>query len=81
MSFNFMAAVTVHSDFGAHENKVCQCFHFPPSICHEVMGTGYYDFSFLNVEFEASFFTLFFHSLLSPHQKALVPLHEVVLLE
>ena len=33
-----MAAVTFHSDFGAQENKVCHCFHFPPSICHEVMG-------------------------------------------
>ena len=23
-----MAAVTVHSDFGAQENKICHCFHF-----------------------------------------------------
>ena len=37
-SFNFMAAVTVHGDFGAQENKVCHCFHFSPSICHEVLG-------------------------------------------
>ena len=36
-SFNFMAAVTVCSDFGAQENKVCHCFHCFP-ICHE--GTG-----------------------------------------
>ena len=28
LSFNFMAAVTVHSDFGAQENKVCHYFHF-----------------------------------------------------
>ena len=28
--FNFVAAVTVHSDFGAQENKVCHCFHFSP---------------------------------------------------
>ena len=28
MSFNFMAAVTVHSDFGAQENKVYHCFYF-----------------------------------------------------
>ena len=28
MSFNFMAAVTMHSDFGAQENKVCHCFYF-----------------------------------------------------
>ena len=26
-SFNFMAWVTVHSDFGAQENKICYCFH------------------------------------------------------
>ena len=25
--FNFMAAVIVHSDFGAQENKVSHCFH------------------------------------------------------
>ena len=28
--FNFVAAVTVHSDFGAQENKLCHCFHFSP---------------------------------------------------
>ena len=33
-----MAVVTVHSDFGAQENKICHCFHFPLSICHEMMG-------------------------------------------
>ena len=35
VSFNFMAAVTICSDFGVQKNKVCHCF---PSICHEVMG-------------------------------------------
>ena len=35
-SLNFMAAVTVHSDFGAQENVTASTF--PPSICHEVMG-------------------------------------------
>ena len=29
-SFNFMAAVTIHSDFGAQENKICHCFHIFP---------------------------------------------------
>ena len=29
-SFNFMATVTVCSDFGAQENKICHCFHFSP---------------------------------------------------
>ena len=28
VSFNFMAAVTVCSDFEAQENKICHCFHF-----------------------------------------------------
>ena len=35
---SIMAAVTTCSDFGAQENELCHCFHFPPSICHEVMG-------------------------------------------
>ena len=29
-SFNSMAAVTIHSDFVAQENKVCHCFHCFP---------------------------------------------------
>ena len=33
-----MDAVTGHSDFRIQENKICYCFHFFPSICHEVMG-------------------------------------------
>ena len=33
-----MAAVTICSDFGAQEIKICNCFHFPPSLNHEVMG-------------------------------------------
>ena len=27
---NIMAAVTICSDFGAQENKVCHCFHYFP---------------------------------------------------
>ena len=30
-----MAAVTIHSEFGAQENKICHYFHM--AICHEVM--------------------------------------------
>ena len=37
-SFNFMAAVTICSDFGAPQNKFCHCFNFSQSVCHEVMG-------------------------------------------
>ena len=28
VSFNFMAAVIILSDFGAQENKICHYFHF-----------------------------------------------------
>ena len=33
-----MAAVTIHSDSGAQENKICHCLHFFPAICCEEMG-------------------------------------------
>ena len=33
-----MAAVTICSDIGPQENKVCYYFHCFPSICYEVMG-------------------------------------------
>ena len=29
-SFHFVAAVTICSDFGAQENKICHYFHFSP---------------------------------------------------
>ena len=38
VSFNFLVALTIHSDFGGQENKVHHCIHFYPSVCHEVMG-------------------------------------------
>ena len=38
VSFNFTAAVTVHSDSGAQENKICHCFNFSLIYLHEVMG-------------------------------------------
>ena len=31
-SFNFMTEVTICSDFGAQEDKVCHCFHFFPHL-------------------------------------------------
>ena len=37
-SFNFMAAVTIRSDFGAQKNKVATDSTVSPSICYEVMG-------------------------------------------
>ena len=38
ISFNFMAAITICSDFGAQKNKVSHSLHYFPSICHERMG-------------------------------------------
>ena len=30
IAFNFLAVVTIFSDFGAQEKKICHCFHFFP---------------------------------------------------
>ena len=35
---NFMAAVTVHGDFGVQGKKTYHIFTFSPSFCDEVMG-------------------------------------------
>ena len=37
--------------FGAHENKVCHCFHFFPIYLPWSDGTGCHHLNFLNVEF------------------------------
>ena len=54
-SFNFMAVVTIHSDFEAQGNKVCHCFHFFLSICHEVMELGAMIFVFWILNFKLAF--------------------------
>ena len=65
--FNFMAAVTIHSDLGACENKIYHCFHVCPFYlplvmsCH-IMTCHIMDATilvFFNVEFQASFFNSF----------------------
>ena len=48
---NFMAAVTIHSDSGAQENKVSHCFHYFPIYLPCRDGTGCHDHSFFVVEF------------------------------
>ena len=47
--------------FGAQENKICHCFHCFHIYLPWSDGTGCHDLCFLNVEFQASFFTLLFH--------------------
>ena len=50
--FNFMAAVTICSDFGAPPKiKSVTVSTVSPSICHEVMGLDAMILVFLNVEF------------------------------
>ena len=54
-SFNFMAAVTICSDFGSQEESVTISI-VSQSICHELSdGTGCHDLSFLNVDFKPVF--------------------------
>ena len=36
--FDFIAVVTVHSDFGTQENKSVTISIVSPSICHKVIG-------------------------------------------
>ena len=70
VSFNFVAAATVHSDFEAQENKICHCFHFLPIYLPWSDGPSCHNFYVLNVGFWASFFTP-----LSPSSRGfLVPL-------
>ena len=45
-SFNFMAAVTILSDFGAQENKIYHCFHFYPIYLPSNNRTGCHDVRF-----------------------------------
>ena len=62
---NFVAAVTIFSDFGAQENKVCHCFHCFYIYLPWSDGTRCHDLSFLNIVLSQLFFTLLIH----PHQK------------
>ena len=61
MSFNFMAAVTIYSDFGAPKIKSVIVSIVSLSICHEVMGPESMIFVFLMLNFKPPFSTLLFH--------------------
>ena len=52
---NFMAAVTICSDFGAPKNKVWHCFHCFPIYFHEVMGLDAMIFVFWMLSFKPTF--------------------------
>ena len=51
-----MAPVTIGSDFGDQEKKICHCFYFFPSIFHEVMGLDAMILVFLMLGFEPAFY-------------------------
>ena len=52
---NFLAGVTIWSDFGAQNNKVWHCFHCFPIYFPWSDGTRCHDLSFLNVEIKPTF--------------------------
>ena len=47
--------------FWSPQKIVCHCFNRFPIYLPRIDGTGYHNVSFLNVEFQANFFTLLFH--------------------
>ena len=63
---NFMTAVTICSDWRP-QKKSCHHLHVFPFYLPLSDGTGFHDLSFLNVEFQASVFSLHSHR----HQEAL----------
>ena len=62
-SFNFMAVVTICSNFGAQENKVCHSLHCFPVYFPWSDGTRCHEF------FECWVLSQIFHSPLSPSTK------------
>ena len=67
VSFNFMAVVTIHSDFGAQENKSDTVYIFFPIYLPWSDRTICNDLCF----FECCILSQLFHSPLSPSQEAL----------
>ena len=64
------SAVTICSDFGAKENKICHCFHFF-SIFHEVMGPDARILLFWMLSFKPAFLLSSFTFI----KKFFIPLH------
>ena len=55
MLSRFVIAFLLRSKFGAQENKICYCFHFLPSICHEMMELDSMILVFLVLSFKLAF--------------------------
>ena len=56
-----MGAVTIHSDFGAQENKVFTVSIVFPFICHEMMGPDDMILVFWMLNFKPAFSTFLFY--------------------
>ena len=71
VSFNFMAAATIHSDLKPKKIKSVTASTFSPFICHEVMGLDG-----MILVFEGWVLSQLFHSPPSPSSRvSLIPLH------
>ena len=70
-SFNFMAAVIIHSDFGVQENKVCHCFHCFPLYLPRSDGIRDHAFLYWMLTFKPALHSPLSHS----SGSSLVPLH------
>ena len=75
----FMVAVTIYSDFGVQENKICHCFHFSPFICHEVMGPDAMVLVFWTISFKPDFSLSYFTFIKSIFSSSLLSAIRVVL--
>ena len=76
LSFYFMATVTSQSDCGGQENKICHCFQFFPSICHEMMVPDA-----MILVFECWVLTQLFHSPFSSSSRGSLVTHCFISLE
>ena len=52
---NFIAVVTIYSDFGAPPKKICHCFHFFPFYLPWSNGTRCHDWVFWMLSFKPTF--------------------------
>ena len=76
-SLNFMAAVTVHHDFGTQENKICHCFYFFPFYLPWSDGTGCHDLSFICVCMYSHVYTFMHRTLGSATSYCLTRLNKI----
>ena len=55
VSFNFITAITICSDFETQENKICHCFHFFLIFLPWSDGTRSHDLSFWMLSVKSAF--------------------------